>query len=134
MPNKAPMRFPLFLLVLSLLSPVRAAGQSQSNFGYGPLPVFELHSGFWINLHHALYHEAKEKTSVSSAHEKGGKTSGTSIKTAPGAKALDAAEQQAWNAAVAYYAANYAEKDLLFASELIQLKNQLGDFEDCDEL
>jgi hypothetical protein len=29
---------------------------------------------------------------------------------------------------------NYADKDLLFTTELIQLKDQLGDFEDCDEL
>jgi len=36
--------------------------------------------------------------------------------------------------AVAYYVANYAAKDLLFSTELIQLKDQLGDFEDCDEL
>lgn len=26
---------------------------------YGPLPVFEFHSGFWVNLHHFLYHEAR---------------------------------------------------------------------------
>src|SRR5260370_3626794 len=39
-----------------------------------------------------------------------------------------------WDDAVAYYVANYAAKDLLFSTELIQLKDQLGDFEDCDEL
>jgi len=33
-----------------------------------------------------------------------------------------------------YYAANYANKDLLFNTELLLLKNQLGDFETCDEL
>ncbi len=82
-----------------------------------------------------LYHEAKEKVSASAPQDKGGKTSGQSIKTAPGAKGpLSAAEWQAWSSAVAYYSTNYAEKDLLFTTELVQLKNQLGDFEDCDEL
>jgi len=134
MSNKVPTRLPLFLFVLSLFSPVRAAGQSQSNYTYGPLPVFELHSGFWINLHHTLYHDAKLRTTAASP-DKSGKTYGPTLNTAPGAKpSLSPAEQRIWDDAVAYYAANYAAKDLLFSSELVQLKDQLGDFEDCDEL
>src|SRR5260370_17862412 len=43
-------------------------------------------------------------------------------------------EQREWGAVVEYYAANFANKDLLFSTELILLKNQLGDFEDCVEL
>jgi hypothetical protein len=133
--RRAHFRIALVLLSLLLLAPARGAAAPQSGSTYGPLPVFELHSGFWINLHHTLDHEAKEKTLASWPPDKAGKPSGPSVKTAPGAKApLNAAELQAWNAAVAYYVANYAEKDLLFTTELIQLKNQLGDFEDCDEL
>ena len=133
--NRAPTRFPLFLFVISMLVPVRAAGQSQSNFGYGPLPVFELHSGFWINLHHTLYHEARARTTSEGSLDKSGKTSGPTLNTTPGAKpSLPPAEQHIWDDAVAYYVANYAAKDLLFSTELIQLKDQLGDFEDCDEL
>src|SRR5882762_3776106 len=134
MPRKAPARFPLFLFALSLLAPVRAAAQSQNNFGYGPLPVFELHSGFWINLHHTLYHEARSRTSAAQP-DKNSKPPGPTLNTAPNAKSsLTPAEQHIWDDAVAYYAANYATKDLLFSTELIQLKDQLGDFEDCDEL
>jgi hypothetical protein len=48
--------------------------------------------------------------------------------------AYTSVEQKAWDDAVSYYAANLADKDLLFSSELVQLKNQLSDFEDCDEL
>jgi hypothetical protein len=50
------------------------------------------------------------------------------------APALTPAETTAWNNAVAYYAANYANKDLLFNTDLMLLKNQLEDFEDCDDL
>src|SRR5258706_11537419 len=64
--RRAPVRFPLLLLALSLLAPVPAAAQSQNNFTYGPLPVFELHSGFWINLHHTLYYEARLRTTAGS--------------------------------------------------------------------
>ena len=134
MPRKSPWRLPLFLFAVSLLAPVRALARPQSNFTYGPLPVFELHSGFWINLHHTLYHEAKLRT-ASAQPDKGARTSGPTPNTVPDAKpALTSSEQHIWDGAVAYYVSNYATKDLLFSTELIQLKDQLGDFEDCDEL
>jgi hypothetical protein len=134
MPRFAHARSFLLLLLLFLLAPALAAAEPQFTSTYGPLPVFELHSGFWINLHHTLYYEAKQRT-ASATPETTGKTPGPSLKTAPEAKpALSVPEQKAWDEAVAYYAANFAGKDLLFATELIQLKNQLGDFEDCDEL
>src|SRR5246127_2501743 len=124
----------LFALAAVLLQPRALAAHPQNNFTYGPLPVFELHSGFWINLHHTLYHEAKLRTSAAQP-DKNTKTAGPSLNTTPEARpALTAAEQHIWDDAVAYYAANYAAKDLLFTTELIQLKDQLGDFEDCDEL
>jgi hypothetical protein len=134
MPRKVPARFPLLLFALSLLAPVRAAAQSQNNFGYGPLPVFELHSGFWINLHHTLYYQARLRTAAASS-EKSAKNSGPTLSSTPDAKPnLTSAEQHIWDDAVAYYVANYAAKDLLFSTELVQLKDQLDDFEDCDEL
>jgi hypothetical protein len=101
---------------------------------YGPLPVFELHSGFWINLHHTLYRQARLRKDAASP-DKTGKTSGPALKTPAETKpSYTAAEQRAWDDAVSYYAANLADKDLLFSSELVELKNQLSDFEDCDEL
>jgi hypothetical protein len=134
MPRRAPARFRLLLLALSLLAPVRAAARPQGNFTYGPLPVFELHSGFWINLHHTLYHEARLRTAAAQP-DKSDKTSGSTLNATPDAKpALTSAERHIWDDAVTYYVANYAAKDLLFSTELIQLKDQLGDFEDCDEL
>lgn len=47
---------------------------------------------------------------------------------------LTRAEQSAWDNAVAYYAANYADRDLLFNHDLVVLKNLLEDLEDCDDL
>jgi len=131
---RAHTRFLFVLLALALLAPLRAQASPQSASTYGPLPVFELHSGFWINLHHTLYHQARLRKDAASA-EKTGKSSGPALKTSPDAKpAFTAAEQKAWDDAVSYYAANLANKDLLFSSELVELKNQLSDFEDCDEL
>jgi hypothetical protein len=103
---------------------------------YGPLPVFELHSGFWLNLHHTLYQEARQQHGGAAGDRaQGGKSNRPTLQVAPGAKAaLTAAEQRAWDDAVSYYAANYGDKDLLFSIELVLLKNQLGDFETCEEL
>jgi len=134
MPRRAHTRFHFVLLALALLAPLRAKASSQSELAYGPLPVFELHSGFWINLHHTLYHQARLRKDAPSP-DKPSKTSGPALKTPAEAKrAYTAGEQKAWEDAVSYYAANLADKDLLFSSELVQLKNQLSDFEDCDEL
>jgi len=102
---------------------------------YGPLPVFEFHSGFWVNLHHFLYHEARVRMGAKDARNSSTKTSGGSLKAAPGSGVtLTPAEQKTWDDAIAYYAANYAGKDLLINIDLILLKNQLEDFEDCDEV
>ena len=114
-----------------------AAATPQIDSSYGPLPVFELHSGFWINLHHTLYEQAKRQDAAQTDRAKSSKpgTGKPTLQVAPGARTtLGAAEQRAWDEAVAYYAANYAGLDLAFSTELILLKNQLGDFETCDEL
>src|SRR2546427_12519067 len=111
MSNKVPTRLPLFLFVLSLFSPVRAAGQSQGNYTYGPLPVFELHSGFWINLHHTLYHDAKLRTTAASP-DKSVKTYGPTLNTAPGPKpSASPARHRICGDAVAYYPASDAAKN-----------------------
>jgi hypothetical protein len=125
----------LFLAVGLLPSPVIAAAP-QVDAVYGPLPVFELHSGFWINLHHRLYEEARQqRNAVPAGAAKSPKTGKPTLQIAPGSTVvLNASEQRAWENAVSYYAANYADKDLLFSTELVLLKNQLGDFETCDEL
>lgn len=118
------MRAPLatkfsLLLALCFLTPETLFAQSE-NFG-SPLPVFEFHSGFWLNLHHTLYYQARQQRT-------------------PGAPSvlpvsnLTSTEQKAWDAAVGYYARTYAGKDLLVALDLVLIKNQLGDFETCEDL
>jgi hypothetical protein len=124
-------------LFAAFLFPHPLSAQPQTDSLYGPLPVFELHSGFWLNLHHALYQEARQQRGAPpvSSTAKAGKSAKPTLQTAPVVKTpLTIAEQRAWDDAVTYYAANYADKDLLFSTELILLKNQLGDFETCDEL
>jgi hypothetical protein len=121
-------------LALALSAPFAAVGQ-QSSSAYGPLPVFEFHSGFWINLHHMLYYEAKLRAAPPAALQKGSSAPQIKLNTMKdAAAALTPAERLAWDSSVQYYVTNYVNKDLLFNNDLVLLKNQLGDFEDCDEL
>jgi hypothetical protein len=102
---------------------------------YGPLPVFEFHSGFWVNLHHFLYHEARARQAAKDLRDAAGKSSGPVLRQTPGSTvSLSPTEQKAWDDALAYYNANYTMKDMQINIDLILLKDQLGDFEDCDEL
>ena len=99
---------------------------------YGPLPVFEFHSGFWANLHHFLYHEARVRMGASEPAAPN--LTGSPTLKSSAAVSLSPAEQKNWDAAINYYVANYADNDLLINIDLMLLKNQIEDFEDCDEL
>ena len=117
---RASLAIRLFLLLtISLVVPANLPGQADAPIA--PLPVFEFHSGFWLNLHHTLYRQARQQRSP-------GSTPIAAIANLP------ATEQKAWDAAVAYYTEAYAGKDLLFSLDLVLIKNQLGDFETCDDL
>lgn len=108
----------LVLFAVIFVCPANLVAQTDNSFS--PLPVFEFHSGFWLNLHHTLYHQARQQRNASSS--------------VPVLTNLTAAEQKTWDAAVAFYSQTYAEKDLLFSLDLVLIKNQLGDFETCEDL
>lgn len=125
----------VFISALLFLQPSAAAQSSSSAFGQ--LPVFEFHSGFWINLHHTLYNEAKEraaKPQAATASKPPAPPASKPKTMRDSSTPLTRAEQSAWDDAVGYYAANYADRDLLFNHDLVVLKNLLEDLEDCDDL
>jgi hypothetical protein len=112
-------RSALAATLLVLVLPLAEAQEVSSDV---PLPVFEFHSGFWLNLHHTLYHDARLGRTLSSP------PAGSAI------TGLSPAEQRTWDSAVSLYAGSYANKDLLFSLEMVLIKNQLGDFETCEDL
>jgi hypothetical protein len=91
-----------------------------------PLPVFEFHSGFWLNLHHTLYRIARSQRAASSAPNAAGSSSGIAN--------LSPNEQRVWSSAISYYSKTYADSDITVSLEMILIKNQLGDFETCQDL
>jgi len=116
----------LFICVCTLvfLSAHRCAAQEVTPAA--PLPVYEFHSGFWVNLHHTLYRVARAQRSANSAASPAASGSGIS--------GLSGAELRAWNNAIAFYSRTYADKDLTVSLEMILVKNQLEDFETCEDL
>lgn len=107
--------------------------RQQSSGTESPLPVFELHSGFWVNLHHFLYLQARLRkgNSVSMDSKRG---------TAPPNEVpasligFPAEEIRAWQAAVAFYAKDLAGRDLLLNSDMETINNRLSEMETCADL
>jgi len=91
--NLPVLRFSLLLstfLILAGAAPLSRGQEVES--GYGPLPVFEFHSGFWVNLHQFLYHEARLRESTPESKAAAGNTAGLALKQTP--ISLNAAEQK----------------------------------------
>ena len=106
---------------------------AQTPASESPLPVFEMHSGFWINLHHFLYLQARltEGNPSSTDNSRGQAPPGE-----PLASLIDfpAQEIEAWHEAVAYYAKDLAKRDLLLNGDMVIINDQLADMEDCPDL
>jgi hypothetical protein len=98
-----------------------------------PLPVFELHSGFWVNLHHFLYLQARLMNGNSSS---AGSARGAAPPDEPPVSLVDfpAEETKLWRTAVAFYAKDLARRDLLVNGEMETINNRLAEMENCPEL
>jgi hypothetical protein len=116
----------LHSLVCALLLFLPTFSRAQEDAPAAPLPVFEFHSGFWLNLHHTLYRIARAQRS--------GTAAANATPANPEISNLSPAEQRVWSAALAYYTKTYADSDLIVSLEMILIKNQLGDFETCEDL
>ena len=98
-----------------------------------PLPVFELHSGFWVNLHHFLYLQARLMKGNSASMDS---SRGAAPPNEPAASLLDfpADQIRAWQDAVAFYAKDLAGRDLLLNGDMENINNQLSEMEACPDL
>ncbi len=92
------------------------------------LPIFTFHSGFWVNLHHFLYEQARRRSRLLLSAGPPGKDG-----LAPSTP-LSPAEEQKWNHAVSYYAAQLAGEDLEFTSDMAVINDRLGELESCPEI
>jgi GNAT superfamily N-acetyltransferase len=97
----------LILLAAIFLCTSGAYGESAV-----PVPIFEFHSGFWINLHHFLFKLAQPISAEPSIAED------LKVKAGP-----------EWDAAVLYYKQKMISRDLLFDNGMSEIKLALEDQE-----
>jgi hypothetical protein len=107
--------------------------KQQSSGTESPLPVFEFHSGFWVNLHHFLYLQARLMNGNTSSTYS---VRGAASPDEPPASLIDfpAEEITAWRATVAFYAKDLAQRDLLLNGEMETINNRLSEMETCADL
>jgi len=98
-----------------------------------PLPVFELHSGFWVNLHHFLYLQARLVNGTTSSMDSG---RGAAPPDEAPVSLIDFTTEEigAWRTAVAFYAKDLARRDLLLNGEMETINNRLSEMEACPDL
>jgi hypothetical protein len=96
----------------------------------GTLPAFEFHSGFWVNLHHFLYLQARiqshELTRVGAAATNYSAQAATLPADAPGAAD--------WARAVNYYVKTFASRDLWIDLGMGMINDRLGEMDRCPDL
>jgi hypothetical protein len=117
-------------------APVYSATQTrnaQTSGAESPLPVFEMHSGFWVNLHHFLYLQARLLKGNSSPTGAG---RGAAEPDELPVSLIDfpEADIHAWQDAVAFYSKDLAGRDLLLNGDMEIINNQLSALETCPDL
>jgi hypothetical protein len=96
-------------------------------------PVFEFHSGFWINMHHFLYLQARIRNQQSTSRGNvANPLQAGSAQSAPGVAADTTSPE--WNAAVDYYAKHFASRDLLFDDIMVLVNDRFAELENCPDL
>jgi hypothetical protein len=91
--------------------------------------IFEAHSGFWMNLHHALYATAQRARAAQGAKL----WMPPDFPVHPTLDEIPAGDQDGWKAAVAYYSSAWAGRDLLLDDDLAGIKSRLAAHE-ADEI
>ena len=98
-----------------------------------PLPVFEMHSGFWVNLHHFLYLQSRLLKSNSAAPDTG-RGAAQPDELPASLIGFPDADIHAWQDAVAFYSRDLGGRDLLLNGDMEIINNQLSNMEACPDL
>jgi hypothetical protein len=111
-------RLALFGALFFLSAPAQAIAQAR---GASP-EAFAFHRSFWLNLHHFLYAVARAEAGL----DAGRSPSMRALADTVGFSSLPSSDRSTWRAAVAYYGANLAHRDILFDSGMVAINNDLA--------
>lgn len=116
-------------VILLAATSVNAPAQSRPGLVATVAPLFELHSGFWLNLHHFLYTMARARLGLDSGRQNVVIVRGDTV----GLAALSPALRVGLNDALGYYERHLAPLDV-FDRRMLAIKTKLGDLEDSTSL
>ena len=121
----------LFSLILLLCSAPVCMGQEAEN-SVAPAPVFEFHSGFWVNLHHFLYLQGRIRSARADAVL--GQAQIPSPYKLASMEGMSPEQGHAWNESVQTYADSWSSRDLLLNNQMVLINDRLAELEDCPDL
>lgn len=121
------------LLSFFLLSTAHICARQEAENLTTPAPVFEFHSGFWVNLHHFLYLQGRIRRAHADATLA---VAQIPAQYRPLASTEGMAEEQrhAWDDAVQTYADSWSSRDLLLNRQMVLINDRLAELEDCPDL
>lgn len=123
---RGPLRWAVLAALFAAIgAPAGVYAQQEAN--RPAAPVLEFHSGFWVNLHHFLYLQARVRNDPAAGAPKAYATSNVTAGLTP-------AEQKTWNNAVAVYARDWSSRDLLRSGVMPLINNRLAELENCPEI
>lgn len=121
------LRFGLIAAVFTTICCAPSGMHAQQQPDRPAAPALEFHSGFWVNLHHFLYLQARVRNDPAGGAPKAYATSNVTAGMTP-------AEQKTWNNAVAVYARDWSSRDLLHSGVMPLINNRLAELENCPEI
>lgn len=120
-------------LSLLLLGSACVGARQEVESTTAPAPVFEFHSGFWVNLHHFLYVQGRLKRAGLESPPAEAEVPARYAALAS-TEGMTAEQRKAWQAAVDVYALSWSTRDLLLNNQMVLINNRLAELENCPDL
>ena len=123
---------PFFALIAAALALLSSAGGGAPGPARAPsafradTSLFDIHAGFWPNLHHFLYATARAERGLDS----GRFVAARALADTVGFGALSARDQRTWRAAVAWYDSALAARDILFDAGMVDSDDRIAALDD----
>jgi hypothetical protein len=117
----------ILLGILFVWRPIPAYAQQATNTNSTILATasrfFEFHNGFWLNLHHFLYVQARARLNTPDSRRRAVANARNDLEAI---SQLPLHQQQAWSAALDYYQQQFASLDLVWDTRIIGITDRLA--------
>jgi hypothetical protein len=113
------------------LKPLSSPTQEHASIIPNATKLFEFHSGFWANLHHFLYVQARARMKTPDSRRRAVASVSTDLASI---STMSSEDRRKWEAALDYYEQNLATMDIIFDGRLTAVTNLLAKQESLSSL